>query len=88
MSLSIRRSWLRLRRSLSQEVETTWRKLCPRESRDRLDSPARDAVPRVSMLLWDRSRLASDDRPAGTELVECYKVREGFPRISHRKNIF
>ena len=61
-------------------METTWRKLCPRESRDRLDSPARDAVPRVSMLLWDRSRLASDDRPAGTELAECYKGKGRLPQ--------
>lgn len=69
-----------MRRWLSQEVETTWRKLCPRESRDRLDSPARDAVPRVSMLLWDRSRLASDDRPAGTELAECYNGKGRLPQ--------
>ena len=51
MSLSIRSSWVRLTSCPSQEAETTWRKLCPRESLDRPGSPARDAVPRVRMLL-------------------------------------
>ena len=51
MSLSIRRSWVRLARWLSQEVETTWRKLWPREREVRLGRPASEAVPSVRILL-------------------------------------
>ena len=51
MSLSIRRSWLRLARWPSQEAETTWRKLWPRESLVRLGRPASEEVPRVRILL-------------------------------------
>ena len=51
MSLSIRRSWLRLASGWSQEVETTWRKLWPREREVRLGRPASEAVPSVRILL-------------------------------------
>ena len=51
MSLSIRSSWVRLARWPSQEAETTWRKLWPRERVLRLGRPAREAVPSVRILL-------------------------------------